>query len=55
MRKESIKPTDAREQLIQIIAESNNPKLFAVMGEALEMIKQGKSNEEIEAHFGISK
>ena len=44
-----------REELIQRILNSDNPdKLIAVLSEAIEMMNQGKSNEDILKHFGIS-
>lgn len=44
-----------REELIQRVLNSDNPdKLIAVLSEAIEMMNQGKSNEDILKHFGIS-
>ena len=44
-----------REELIQRILNSGNPdKLIVVLSEAIEMMRQGKSDEEIKAHFGLA-
>ena len=44
----------SKEQLIKIVQEAKNPeKLLAVLAEALAMINQGKSDEEILKHFGV--
>ena len=44
-----------REELIQRVLNSDNPeKLIAILSEAIEMIQQGKSDEEIKAHFGLA-
>ena len=44
-----------KEKLIWKVLESDNPeKMIAVLSEVIEMIHQGKSDEEIKKHFGIS-
>ena len=46
--------TSRKEALILRILNSDNPdKLIAVLSEAIEMMQQGKSDEEIKAHFGL--
>ena len=46
--------SDYIKELTTIIDESKNPQeLIAALWEAIEMINQGKSNEEILSHFGI--
>jgi len=46
--------SDYTNELTTIIDESKHPqKLIAAPWEAIEMIKQGKSNEEILSYFGI--
>jgi hypothetical protein len=43
-----------KEELIQLVMEAKNPeKLIAVLSEAIDMIHQGKSDEEILKHFGV--
>lgn len=43
-----------KEKLIQRILESDNPdKLIDALNEAIEMICQRKSDDEIKAHFGF--
>ena len=44
-----------REELIQRILNSDNPdKLITILSEAIEMMHQGKSDEEIKKHFGLA-
>ena len=44
----------SKEQLIQILQNAKNPeKMLSVLKEALTMIDQGKSEDEILKHFGI--
>lgn len=44
----------SKEQLIKLVQETKNPeKLLAALVEALTMINQGKSDEEILKHFGV--
>lgn len=44
-----------KEKLIRLVLESNNPeKLISVLSEAIEMMHQGKSDEEIKKHFGLA-
>ena len=43
-----------KEKLIQRVLEAENPeKLISVLSEAIEMMHQGKSDEEIKKHFGL--
>ena len=43
-----------KEKLIQRVLEAENPeKLISVLSEAIEMMHQGKSDEEIKQHFGL--
>ena len=43
----------AREELIQTIITGNDKQL-EILGKAIKMIQQGKSDEEIKAHFGLA-
>lgn len=44
----------SKEQLIKLVQEAKNPeKLLAALAEALTMINQGKSDEEILKYFGV--
>ena len=44
-----------KEKLIRKVLESDNPeKLIAVLSEVIEMMHQGKSDDEIKAHFGLA-
>lgn len=43
------------EKLTRIIMNPETPaKVIAALSEAIDMMNQGKSNEEIYEHFGIS-
>lgn len=44
----------AKKRLIKRILTSDDPKLIAKLMEVIEMIRQGKSDEEIKAYFGIT-
>ena len=44
-----------KEKLIQKILESDDPgKLIDALNEAIDMMNQGRSDEEIRKHFGIA-
>ena len=44
----------SKEQLFQIITESQNAKTVFAIAEAVSLILQGKSDEEIKKHFGLA-
>lgn len=46
--------TSRREKIIQrVLTSKNSEKLIVILSEAIEMIQQGKSDEEIKKHFGL--